>query len=79
MPSFGRIKKLTVLGVAVATFGVMAGAASAETNDVWVWACHGPGNQPVGDYLGGGGSSNLAAYGDGCAYKADVADGWPTR
>ena len=41
MPSFGRIKQLSVW-VAVAALGVAASSASAATNDVWLWACHGP-------------------------------------
>jgi hypothetical protein len=42
MPSVGRIKQLSVLGVVTAAvLGFSAGSASADT-DVWLWACHGP-------------------------------------
>jgi hypothetical protein len=41
MPSVGRIKQLSVLGVAAAVLGVAAPKASAA-NDVWFWACQSP-------------------------------------
>jgi hypothetical protein len=63
MPSFSRIKKLSVLGVAVATLGVTASGASAAPNDVWIWACHGPSGQEVGNVFG---STNFAGYDAGC-------------
>ncbi len=47
MPSVGRIKQLSVLGVAIAALGISASSASAA-NDVWLWACHGPGGQDLG-------------------------------
>src|SRR4051794_16326635 len=48
MPSVGRIKQLSVLGVATAAvLGFSAGSASADT-DVWLWACHGPGTNGAG-------------------------------
>jgi hypothetical protein len=72
MPSFSRIKKLSVLGVAVATLGVTASGASAATNDVWVWACHGPGGQEVGNVFG---STNFAGYGGGCDSAGDLDAG----
>ena len=43
MPSFSRVKKLSVLGVAIAAFTVPVANASAD--DVWLWACHGPSGQ----------------------------------
>jgi hypothetical protein len=65
MPSFGRIKKLTVLGVAVAALGVTTTAASAATNDVWLWACHGPNGEPLSsDSVGD--NHNLTRYSGGC-------------
>src|SRR4051812_31936516 len=42
MPSVGRIKQLSVLGVAAAVLAISASSASAAENDVWLWACHGP-------------------------------------
>jgi hypothetical protein len=47
MPSFSRVKKLSVLGVAIAAFTVPVANASAD--DVWLWACHGPGGQALPD------------------------------
>jgi hypothetical protein len=72
MPSFGRFKKLTVLGVAVAALGVTASGASAATNDVWVWACHGPSGVELGDAFG---STNFANYGVGCDAAGDIDAG----
>jgi hypothetical protein len=72
MPSFSRIKKLSVLGVAVATLGVTASGASAATNDVWVWACHGPNGQELGNVFG---STNFAGYGAGCDAAGDLDAG----
>jgi hypothetical protein len=72
MPSFSRIKKLSVLGVAVATLGVTASGASAAANDVWVWACHGPSGQEVGNVFG---STSFANYGVGCDAAGDLDAG----
>jgi hypothetical protein len=72
MPSFSRIKQLSVLGVAAATLGVTAGGASAAPNDVWVWACHGPSGQELGNVFG---SNNFTAYGVGCDAAGDVVAG----
>jgi len=47
MPSIGRVKQLTVLGVAAAILGVTASSASAADNEIWFWACHGPDGAPV--------------------------------
>jgi hypothetical protein len=72
MPSFSRIKKLSVLGVAVATLGVTASGASAAANDVWIWACHGPSGQEIGNVFG---STNFAGYGGGCDAAGDLDAG----
>jgi hypothetical protein len=72
MPSFSRIKKLSVLGVAVAALGVTASGASAATNDVWVWACHGPGGQEIGNVFG---STDFTGYGVGCDTAGDIDAG----
>ncbi len=45
MPSFVRIKRISVIGVAFAAFTVPVATASAD--DVWLWACHGPGGQAL--------------------------------
>jgi hypothetical protein len=50
MPSVGRIKKLSVLGIAAVSLGVSANSASAA--DVWVWNCHGPDGSPLFDQDG---------------------------
>jgi hypothetical protein len=47
MPSVGRIKQLSVLGLTAAAFAVPASSASAA--DVWLWACHGPGGNALSD------------------------------
>jgi hypothetical protein len=74
MPSVGRIKKLSALGVAAAAaFGVSASSASA--NDVWLWACHGPQGQALGSgpfkvseiFTGAGFPGGIFSYGDECA------------
>jgi hypothetical protein len=72
MPSFSRIKQLSVLGVAVATLGVTASGASAASNDVWVWACHGPAGEDLGNVFG---SNNLTDYGVGCDAPGDIDAG----
>ena len=69
MPSISRIKKLSVLGVAIATLGVSATSASAD--DVWLWACHGPSGEGVGSAFG---SNNLTDYAGGCAQQATDLD-----
>ena len=76
MPSVSLIRKLTVLGVAIASFGVSASSASAS--DVWLWACHSPSGEALdvgahtqfSSQFGG----TTARYGDGCANGA--ADGY---
>src|SRR5215207_5342701 len=45
MPSIGRIKQVSVVGIAAALLGVTASSASAQ--DVWLWACHGPSGQAL--------------------------------
>ncbi len=65
MPSVGGIQKLSVIGLATAAFGLMASAASADTKDVWLWACQ----SPDGTALGSDGVVMSASGGD-----ADVAD-----
>src|SRR4051812_32469700 len=47
MPSKGRIRQLSVLGVAAAILGVTASSASAADNQIWFWACHGPDGAPI--------------------------------
>jgi hypothetical protein len=54
------MKKLSVLGVAVAALGLTASSAAA--GEVTYWTCHGPGNEPLGFDLGG-----FDTVGDGCA------------
>ena len=72
MPSVGRIKQLSVLGVATAAvLGFSASSASAD--DVWLWACHGPngatlpisGNPQV--QLNRSFSGRFEGYGDDCS------------
>ena len=49
MPSVGRTKQLLAVAVAATFLGVTASSASAA--DVWMWACHGPGQDaPVDRY-----------------------------
>ena len=43
MPSFGRIKQFSVLGVAAAVLVGVAAPKASASNDVWLWACGGPG------------------------------------
>src|SRR3954452_21388533 len=43
MPSFGRIKQFSVLGVAAAVVVGVAAPKASASNDVWLWACGGPG------------------------------------
>ena len=74
MPSISRMKKLSVLGVAIATLGVSATSASAD--DVWVWACHGSSGEGVGSALG---SNTLTEYGGGCSSQATDLDGGGLR
>jgi hypothetical protein len=69
MPSISRMKKLSVLGVAIATLGVSATSASAD--DVWLWACHGPSGEGVGNAFG---SNNLTDFAGGCASQATDLD-----
>jgi hypothetical protein len=78
MPSVGRIKQLSVLGVATAAvLGFSASSASAD--DVWLWACHSPSNAQVPLPTNGHYSANTsydgstALYGDGCATPANSA------
>jgi len=56
MPSVGRIKQISVIGIAAAVLGVTASSASAA--DVWVWACHGPNGQALPNF--GSGSTDPA-------------------
>jgi hypothetical protein len=69
MPSVSLIRKLTVLGVAIASLGVSASSASAS--DVWLWACHGPSGSPLGNAFG---SNNLTPYDGGCASAGGSLD-----
>jgi hypothetical protein len=62
MPSFGLKQKLSVLGVAMVALGASTSSAAAA-NDVWLWSCHGPSGEALGDT---GFSSNFAPYGTGC-------------
>ena len=72
MPSVGRIKQLSVLGVAIAALGISANSASAA-NDVWLWACHGPSGQALGTdpfEVAESFSAEMFVYGDECAGEA---------
>jgi hypothetical protein len=70
MPSVSLIRKLTVLGVALAGLGVSTSSASAS--DVWLWTCHGPSGTPISDGLG----QDFANYGAGCgAQGSDLGSG----
>jgi hypothetical protein len=74
MPSIGRIKQVSVVGIAAAVLGVTASSASAA--DVWVWACHGPSGQALPN-LGSRSTPNPQA---GCsADGGGVADGLQVR
>jgi hypothetical protein len=63
MPSVSLIRKLTVLGVAIASLGVSASSASAS--DVWLWSCHGPSGTALNNV-----QSDLTAYDGGCGAAA---------
>src|SRR4051812_27147306 len=76
----GRMRRLTVVGLAGAAFAGRAPPASAA-NDVWLWTCHGPAGEGLhaGPLLDGDGAvarpfagsasghAGLAAFGAGCA------------
>src|SRR3954454_9024936 len=69
MPSVGRIKQLSVLGgVAAALLAVGASSASAATNEVWLWACHGPDGSPLSSSYEPGQiyDGTVTAFGGGC-------------
>jgi hypothetical protein len=48
MPSFGRIKQLSIVALAAGFLGVAASSASAA-NPIWLWACHDPNGGAVTD------------------------------
>src|SRR6478735_7882021 len=78
MPSFVRIKRVSVIGVAFAAFTIPVATASAD--DVWLWACHGPGGQALPNLgtradPGAGGSCSVDNGGDSDALHLNAASG----
>ena len=66
MPSFGLKQKLSVLGVAQRPWALSTSSASAA-NDVWLWACHGPGGEALGDAASAATISRRTATAATCA------------
>jgi hypothetical protein len=78
MPSFVRIKRVSVIGVAFAAFTIPVATASA--GDVWLWACHGPGGQALPNLgtkadPGAGGSCQVDNGADSDALHLNAASG----